>query len=392
MESMTTTLFRTLVALMGAICIAIVLAASFLHFFVNASPAVPMSVNSSEKERTASEGRPIPLVRRRVSEGVRASEYEMALGRMRLTPGASLSAVIHAMHLGGPSYLVPHPTLESGMPAIETILNNQLAKEYYKGAPPLVTTRFGVRCRLVVRRDASIQPEREAHSGQLLAAFAEAGIPLSTVLTTSTNTHTVADLLKDSIATFSLEEPQIEWLATGLALYLAPKKTWTNKFGNTFSFDDLAQHLMQSRFDDPELSCRGIHLLYSLAVIYQVDLKTQILSEALHRRLTAFLATWSLHLSETQLATGRWPDNWSESQPGAISPPSEGIDRVGVIVVGHHLEWLYLLPEGMVPPDRSFILATRWLLEKVRLATQEQLHKDYCPFSHAVFSIGQTSS
>lgn len=385
--SMNTKYFRRFFVVVAMLAIGVCLSVGIVLLVVMASR------DPSKDEQIPGADPTLPMeLTRRVGGAIAKSDYDGQLKRMELEPGVSLSGVVHGIHLFGSDCQVPHPTVRGRTaPAIETILDNRIAQEYFKGHPPLVSTRFGVRCRTLILRDAPTQPEREAHSGQLLAALAESRVPLSRTLTTPTQSHCVSELLADSLATFTLREPQIEWLATALALYLPPRTSWANKFGETFTFDDLTVRLMSSRFGDPELSCQGIHVLYALAVIFQSDHRFHVLSQEVRDKLKDFLANHANHLVESQLASGMWSADWYQSQSAFSVSSISGFDRTSVIVAGHHLEWLCLLPDDMQPPGRVFTLASQGLLEQMRQATHEQILDAYCPCSHAVFTIGLCS-
>lgn len=337
---------------------------------------------------------PVALKRRRINGTVSREDYESALERMQLTDDMSLSLLVHGVHLYGAQFSLP-PLADASRAhtASEVMLDTQKAKEYFRGLVPMVTTRYGVRCPTLLLRNSHLQPEREAHVGQLLATFAECGLPLTTPVTTeSRSDHTIADVLNDTLATFTLDEPQIEWVAVALAMYLPPVNSWENKFGNKFNFDQLLETLLARRFDDPNLSCQGTHLLYSLAVLMQADAQRKVLSVNSRERLAAYLTDQAAFLTERQLSSGRWSNAWysTEATHVPIVEPIDGFDRLGVTIVGHHLEWLLLLPEEIAPPDRVLVLASEWLTGQIRIATNEQLFDAYCPFTHAVYSLKWT--
>ncbi len=399
------TLSKTRIALIfvaGVIC-GILLCVLIVFVVTKASQATPPSHPAQRTQKTrgqhddtlfASSQRPFALKRRQIDGGVSLDEYRETLERMRVVPGASLSMVVHGMHLFGPRFEVPHPILAGqSASALDIILNCQKARVYFGSHAPLVTTRYGVRCRTLISRDTPRQPEREAHSGQLLASLAESGVPLTAVATTADGKYTVSSILADTIATFNLKRPQIEWVATALALYLPPQCSWRNKFGTNYTFDNLVDKLLATSFEDPQLSCQGTHLLYSLAVIRQADQKHQILSKQTRERLSTFLARQVTHLVDTQQLMGQWPDRWYAQESVERLPQSTSmlgkVDRLGVTNAGHHLEWLLLLTDDLAPPDHVCIRAARWLHTQIQIASSEQLLNAYCPYCHGVFSIGQ---
>ena len=389
-----------LVGFVAGLLVGIALCVLLVVFLFQASYAPPPSAEEVDNPRSENlridQSRtsvtPIALQRRRIFGPVARQRYQATLDRMRLKPGASLSIVLHGMHLYGCRFNVPHPRdPERTEPALEIILNHEKALDFFTGGAPLVTTRYGVRCRTLVQRDARWQSEREAHTGQLLAVLAEYNVPLNRALTTSVGEHTVSDILADTIANFSLDEFQLEWNAVALALYHAPYGSWRNKFGIMFTFNDLVETLVATRFDDPRLSCQGTHLLYSLAVIFQADRQHHMLSEETRSTLHHHLETQVEKLVTGQQSSGCWPVRWFSNEPGDLEMvPADRRQRLGVTITGHHLEWLLLLPQHMGPPEQIFAHAATWLDRQFQNATNAQLFDGYCPYCHAAFAIGWT--
>ena len=128
-----------------------------------------------------------------------------------------------------------------------------------------------------MRRDARWQPERQAHEDQLLAVLAEAGVPLSTPLTTGRGQASAQRLLDDTLANFDLKQAEPEWSALSVVLYLPPQRSWTDKYGKVLTFDDLAEELMDRTFQ-ANLPCAGTHLIYTLTALLRADEQEPVLT------------------------------------------------------------------------------------------------------------------
>ena len=94
-------------------------------------------------------------------------------------------------------------------------------------------------------------------------------MPGSFPMSASGKPFTLHDLVADSIANFHLGQEEIEWTALTYISWLPPERQWTNKFGETFTFDQLATELMRRRFE--EATCVGSHVVQAMVVLLRVD-------------------------------------------------------------------------------------------------------------------------
>ena len=311
---------------------------------------------------------------------------------MRLAPPVTLSGVVHAIHLFGLQEPMPHPTDRTRWePAIKVVLDHELGKEYFGGNPPLVTTRDGVRCPVVVYRDAPRLPERETHPGQLLAVLASQGVSLDTPLTTAEGQYEVRDILNDTMANLSLDQKELEWAVIALARYLPPKRSWKDKFGREIGFNDLAHALLKAPLERPGIACQGIHILEALATLWLADRQAPVLGAGTRLLVVGRLQQQVAILIAAQEASGEWPVRWYESPPvrevALMGVDQKQLARQAVTATGHNLEWLSLLPPEMGPSDEVFIRAGQWLKSRVLAASDEDLSDGYCPYSHAACMV-----
>jgi hypothetical protein len=305
----------------------------------------------------------------------------------------SLSLSLHVMRLFGAEVTQGDPKTGAPVPGLDHRVN----KVFFPENPSLVQTREGVRCRVAERQNAARQPEREAHVDQLLAVLAEAGVPLTRPLSTARGASTVGALLDDSLANFDLKAGEIEWSALAFALYLPPRTSWADKYGRVTTFDQLAGEMMRRPVDE-KTSCGGTHLLYSLTILLRADQQRPVLSPPTREAVRAFLAAKVKGLAASQRAAGYWTLDWYLHDGGssdgtsagdphepALEPDPKSANEV--LVTGHHLEWMMLLPADLRPPDACFIRGAGWLLGRLASDPLPMLVEHYCPYSHAALVL-----
>jgi len=276
-----------------------------------------------------------------------------------------------------------HPRFSSGREIVNA-LTNQKSSETYFGEPIFFQTRSGIRY-----RDATNQKsfKGENHRDICLATFAELGLPLSTPIKTVDATFNLRDLLRDSVENFDLKQRELTWTAVGFAIYLSPQRAWTNRYGESFTFDDLAKVLIQANLE--EASCGGAHLVYAMTILWRVDASDACLSEPVRDALTRCLRERITAIVESQSKAGYWTLAWHtpgmEKSDAQRSSPHAPDSRL--LATGHLLEWLELLPAELQPPQDVYRRAARWLCG----ALQERLlvvsAVDFCPWIHAVCAV-----
>jgi hypothetical protein len=309
-----------------------------------------------------------------------------AAARLEVEKPTTLSMLLHTLRLFGPGATVPtrEPGQRAGLVAIA--LDQRTGAPYFGGQPALIDTREGVRCRVAQPLYAKEQPERQAHPGQLLAVLAEVGISLDQPVSTTGGPRSVRQILDDTLANFDPKQTEIEWTALALALYLPPRGSWANKYGETFTLDALAGELMGRSFES-SIACGGTHLLYSLVTLFRADQQESVLSDPVRREVRDHLRRVVESLLRTQLSDGSWDHRWRERGTGAGEEAEGGghthDDADRVLLTGHHVEWLLLLPRDLQPPPDRLLRATRWLLERVLNDPASTLDEKYCPYSHA---------
>lgn len=312
-------------------------------------------------------------------------DLQRVMKRVSMGEPKSLSGLIHVLRLFGKSAETDsHSEKFPRTPLLDIALDHEKSASFFQGAPVLISTRHGVRCRSVPPRYPERYPERQAHGDQFLAVLAEVGVPLNQRLSTTGGTHSVRSILEDSLANFDLKQDEVEWAALAYALYLPPRKDWLDKFNRPQSFNKLAAELIDRPFGGYR-SCAGTHLLYSLVTILRVDEQQPILSSAMRAKLREHLQHVTTTVVGSQLTDGSWDINWydRDDRDESRDIDAKSTMKNRVLVCGHHLEWMMLLPRDMLPPTSCFLRGARFLERQLLLASPEAILEGYCPYSHA---------
>jgi hypothetical protein len=263
-------------------------------------------------------------------------------------------------------------------------LTDLATSERYFGEPAFFPTRTGIRYRSLEFASAM---GAENHRDICLATFAEIGLPLSTELTTPNERFRLQDLLRDSVQNFHLQQNELPWTAVAYGLYPSPGPRWTNRFGETFSWDQLTEAVLEAPFRGS--SCEGTHLLYALTVIRRVEGQGHTLAPPLRARLDERLGAMIASACARQAADGHWTsDWWADAAREPVSPNRKVDDSIstGLLITGHLLECLTLASPELQPPADVCRRAARWLcriLADNRMTTEES----YCPRTHAICAV-----
>jgi hypothetical protein len=298
-------------------------------------------------------------------------------------PGSrNLPYCCHLVRLYG-SGPIPGPHFASGREVLAA-LTDLASSERYFGEPAFFPTRSGIRYRPLYGATAL---GAENHRDICLATFAEAGLPLSTEFTTPTATFHLRDLLRDSVQNFHLQQKELPWTAVAYALYPGVGTRWTNRFGETFGWDELTEAMLATPFE--RSSCGGAHLLYALTLIRRVEATDRLLSAPVRARLDGWLKARVASACARQEADGHWPADWWADEAGTPAAPGRrfadsAFDRL--VFTGHLLECLTLAPPELQPPADVYRRAARWLC---RALQDDRIDGEgvICPRTHAIGAV-----
>lgn len=227
----------------------------------------------------------------------------------------------------------------------------------------------------------------EPHPGQALSALGESGVPVAASAVSSGDPIRVQDLVTECASSFSFSE-EIEWRSVALALYRPHIHEWTTHRGSVVSFDLITEELLRrtrrrGSEDDP---CWGTHTLYVLAVFLSVDARVPIWNDrSLRHTVEATLAGVAERLTRSQLLDGSWDQHWELPELARVGTSMRDRDRV--LITGHHLEWISLMPDELRPPDRTLLAATGFVLRSFALVEGPEIMRDLCAYSHGLRAI-----
>lgn len=296
-------------------------------------------------------------------------------------------SALHAFRLWGPdadfpSTVFPRPfatRVFSGR-ELETILldHRSFHKLLPAEAPILFRTGNGVETRTYLVGDAN-RAGSLTHVNDLLTACAEVALPTTKEIWTPDGPATVRELVTSAVAQFTIRE-ELEWSTEALARYLAPAKSWTNRFGNDFSFSQVASVLLAK--SQGRGSCAGTHVCYALMALFRVDEEHKILNEQVRTDIRRYFSQLSALLTKQQMDDGCWPANWYRATGG-----KDDVSIVPITVTGHHLEWIAIAPADMRPPINVIERAVDGVLHRVGQLSVLQRFDEYSSVTHVARAL-----
>jgi hypothetical protein len=294
---------------------------------------------------------------------------------------------LHAFRLWGPEAVFPsrlftHPfegRVFSGAELAAYLLDHRAYRRIAPGDTPLLLrTPYGVRVRTYSAGVAGTFAGELAHNDDLLTACGEVGLSADTAVYTAEGEAQVRDLVRESVARFTIRQ-ELEWTAEAFARYLAPRRSWVNRFGEAFSFDAVAAALLAKT--PGQGACLGTHVPYALTCLYRVSANHPILSPRTRLLITRRLQEMSLLLVAARQGEGHWAGRWAPGvRPFLSGPAAEA--GAAVVATGHHLEWVALAPPECRPPRDVIGNAVRGAFALLRNLTTHDRSQSYLELSH----------
>lgn len=277
---------------------------------------------------------------------------------------------------------MPGPHFTSGREVLAVLTDLESSKRYFS-EPAFFQTRSGIRYRTLEVASAN---GAENHRDICLATFAEAGLTLSTEFTTLKETFHLRDLLRDSVQNFHLQQKELPWTAIAYALYPSVGPRWTNRFGESFGWDDLTEALLAAPLERG--SCGGTHLLYALTIIRRVDETDRLLSAPVRTKLDERLKALIASACARQAADGHWSTDWWAdvgNKPADRNRQAKESPVTRLLITGHLAECLTLMPPDFQPSTVVYRRAAHWLY---RFLVADRIDGEFfCPRTHAVCAL-----
>jgi hypothetical protein len=319
------------------------------------------------------------------------TDEDMARIRAQVQPldeRMSVSLFLHAFRVFGRDSKYDRGKLASSNNTLRLFGDDEYSRQVF-GTPLIVRTPFGIRCNPRPGGGA-----RESHRDYCLAVLSEQGVPGAFPMMVGGKPFMFHDFLADSIANFHLNQEEIEWTALAYAMWLPPERRWTNKFAESFSFDDLANELMRRPLNGAV--CAGSHLVQAMIVLSRVDREVcPILSPQVRGGLLRHLKEIVEAAQATQAADGSWGPDWHapllrdsahEAGPKTFSVDTKSFGA-RFLVTSHVPEWVMLLPEQLQASDEMLQRAGCWLHAQLTDAESPFVEDHFCPCTHGAIVL-----
>jgi hypothetical protein len=310
-------------------------------------------------------------------------QLSAVLARVRPPAGPpNTNQYVHALRLWGATADFKTPGVPSGVELSAYFLDDaSFRRQAGESAPPLfLNGPNGIEVRSYDDR-LTDRATSSHHTDDLLATFAESGVPLNAELHMRDGKAKVADLLRTSLKRFHLDQHEYEWTAIAYARYVMPERTWRNKFGENISVDALVDELISHA---PDVGpCNGLHRLEALAVLNRANEELQTLSPRTRMKMLVYMKQAARALTAAQTSEGYWTREWPRGEAAAIVAEKKVSLHDKLLVTGHHLEWLALAPDEVQPPGEVVVRAAQWLARTLVEMDEAQLLEAYGPYTHA---------
>jgi hypothetical protein len=309
-------------------------------------------------------------------------------------PFVNLPALLHALKLWGANASFDHRDHPAGLVGssgrriLETLSDDRRFRATILRSvePVLRKTPQGIRS--LSRQDGMVfqATALAAHIDQYLEVMGAAAVSLAhPVVAENNESGTLADVLRYSLNRFSLGQ-ELEFTACACAYYLPPRSTWTNRFGQTFSFDVLARALLDQ--EPGRGACAGAHVPVALATLWNINNQCRLLSQKTRRSIERYFRDLSITLSSTQHSRGYWDSDAIDGKPRLVIPDYP-IELRAAGIVGHHLEWISMVSADMRPVEAVVRQAVDYVTGQVGAIGGQYAHdpRNYCPISHAAYGL-----
>lgn len=297
------------------------------------------------------------------AESIPYKELQRALKRLEpYWEYQRASDAIHALRLWGPDCCFPDTPpfpVPSGVKPWHTpeMLKVFLSEKAFRERFPFQKAHFFPSSSGLGARRKFDDPAATPHHDDFLHLAAEIGLRVDTKMIWDGRPFTLMDLFSHSFFWYHPGQ-ELEFTAVAYAHYVKPIMRWSNRFGETYGFDQLAEALLTR--DLSKCACYGTHVLYALTILLAVHEKEAILSDRVAQQAKQRLKRWSADLETNQSPAGWWDGKWTTELRG--TPSREKPVEEWIRCTGHHLEWIAFAPEELRPSDKNIQAGIKFLL------------------------------
>jgi hypothetical protein len=196
-----------------------------------------------------------------VAPDVLRQRLELAIEHVRsrqLQTTNSFWTVFHGILGLGPNVEIVDPNTQAKTRALTYIFSGDRRLGEIRGAR-FVPTADGL--------DVTIGPTHvgQGHQDQFIAEIAQWGVPKDTPVVVFGKQYTMMDFVKESMAHSRLGQ-ELSWSTVVIASYVGTDATWTNRFGEPLTFEQLLESEWKASVD--QAACGGTHRLFGMTWCY----------------------------------------------------------------------------------------------------------------------------
>ena len=279
--------------------------------------------------------------------------------------------LIHGLRLWGPQ--ADGAGKWTGKRMLDVVCSAEQAQKVF-GFAPHVLNRNGLHF-------GQMLDHGEKHLDETLSVLAEIGVNSDYPILLFGKTSTVvSEAVRAAASNFVLDQT-LDFSAVVFAHYLPPQSTWTNKFGETVSFDDVCDRLCNQ--PSGQGNCYGCHVMYALAIILAADRQHGILSDVSRRKVRSKLLQSVAALRQSQRADGSWCPQWFV--PTKAAPQADVAGSLSV--TGHSLEWLAVAPQDIIDDSKMISRACEALMTLFLTVPPGSVRDSYNAYTHAANAL-----
>ncbi|QDT27275.1 hypothetical protein Enr10x_25910 [Gimesia panareensis] len=288
-----------------------------------------------------------------------------------------INHVDHALRFWGLEAEFDDPKSLSGIEMRDILLDHRRFGQVWgaKTKPLLVRNENGLRARVQEGLETS------SHEDHTLATLAEVGTPADYPIVLAQGETTLAEMIQESLKSFSLNQVEYEWSALVFALFLDSPESWTTSEGQRIDFDAISERIMRQQ--PTKGVCYGNHRLHALVMILRVDEQTPILSKEGRQKVIDYLKGITDRLVKSQSAEGYWDKNWDGTELDLSTEQKFTPRARRALATGHAMEWWALAPPEVLPPDETLIKAGHWLVQTIQKMPESEIKSSFTFLSHA---------